>query len=437
MRTFDEAEAYVHSFTRFGSQLGLGRMRRLLEYMGNPQDSLKFVHVAGTNGKGSTVKLSANVLQEAGYTVGMYVSPFVVEFRERFQVNGQMIEKQEFAELVDWIDGFVLRLAQEGELVTEFEMITAVAFAFFLRRRCDIVVLEVGIGGRYDATNVIRTPECAIICSVSLDHTDLLGDTVAEIAGEKAGVIKPDTDVVTYPLQDPEAVAVLLEKCAATGSRLTQPNAAAVEILDTGLSGSRFRYGEGEFTICLAGIHQVYNAAAVIEAMRRLRRKGWNIPEGCIGRGLAETHFPARFEIFSREPLIVIDGAHNRQAAASLAQTLCSLSNEPKIAVMGMMRDKDHTPVLSSIGGACDAILTVAVPDFPRSASAKELASAAREFCPHTEAHPDYRSAVEHAVELAGKNGAVIVCGSFYLAGGMRPVVLDFVAKRESSGEKA
>ena len=424
---YEEAEAYIHSFTRFGSQLGLGRMRRLLAKMGNPQEKLRFVHVAGTNGKGSTVKLMSSILQEAGYRTGMYVSPFVVEFRERFQVNGEMIGRQEFAELVEWIDGFVRELAIEGEQVTEFEMITAVAFAWFERQGCDIVVLEVGIGGRYDATNVIRTPECAVICSISLDHTDLLGDTITEIAGEKAGIIKPGGTVVTYPLQEPDAVAVFLERCAELGGSLIQPNAGAVEIIATGISGSEFTYGEDSFHIRLVGRHQVYNAVAVIETARVLRRGGWSISEEDIRCGLERTVFPARFEILSERPLIAVDGAHNRQAAASLAETLRNLDSSPKIALMGMMKDKDYRHALGSIGGVCDVILTVSVANFPRSASAQELAAAARDYCGRTEAMPDYHAALERALALAGESGMVVICGSFYLASDLRRVVREYL----------
>ena len=425
---FHDAEQYIHSFTRFGSQLGLDRMHKLLHRMGDPQDRLKFVHIAGTNGKGSTAKMIQTVLKEAGYRAGMYISPFVVDFRERFQVNGKMIEKSEFAELVEYVDPFVKQLAKEGSQVTEFEVITAIAFAFFERRQCDIVALEVGLGGRFDATNVIKTPECAIITSISYDHMDILGDTIAKIAFEKAGIIKDRTDVVTYPMQETDATAVLLEQCARTQSRLIQPNPNAVNILETGVLGSKFTYRENLYKLRLAGRHQIYNAVAVIEAVDVLRAKGFIISKENVYRGLKTAVFPARFEIMSKHPLIIVDGAHNRQAAASLGETLDKLDTFPKIAVMGMMADKDYESAVGSIGQRCEAIITIPVPCNPRAVDPYELASAAKKHCAKVETEMDYDEALYHALSLAGDNGAVIICGSFYMASDMRKAVKRAIA---------
>lgn len=428
---FAEAEQYIHSFTRFGSQLGLERMAELLRRIGNPQDQLHFVHIAGTNGKGSTAKMTSTILKEAGYTVGMYISPFVVDFRERFQVNNHMIEKSEFSALVEFIDPYVKELASEGQQVTEFEVITAIAFEFFRRRKCDIVALEVGLGGRFDATNVIRTPDCAVICSISLDHTDILGDTIAEIAFEKAGIIKENTDVVTYPLQEPEALAVFLEQCQKSNSRLIQPNPGAIEILESGVLGSRFVYDGRTYKLRLAGKHQIYNAAAVIETMKVLRKKGFSVSDNAIYQGIKKAAFPARFEIMSRHPLIIVDGAHNRQAAASLAQTLDKLEASPKIAVMGMMADKDYRSAVASIGSKCEEIITIPVPCNPRAVDPVLLAEAAGPYCKTVATIPDYDVALETALSRAGEKGAVIICGSFYMASDMRKTVKKWLAARK------
>lgn len=428
--TYEEAEAYIHSFTRFGSQLSLNRMRSLMELLGNPQERLRFVHIAGTNGKGSTAQMTAEVLQQAGYRTGMYTSPFVVEFRERFQINGEMISKEEFVHLVEEIDPFVHQLADSGNQVTEFEMITAIAFVWFARMACDIVALEVGLGGRFDATNIIPTPECAIIVSISLDHMDILGDTIEKIASEKAGIIKENTDVVTYACQEPDALAVFYETCAKTGSRLVQPNPNAVQVLECGISGSRFRYSQQEYRLRLVGRHQIWNALGVIETVDILRKKGYSISQEALVKGIEKAVVPARFELLSTKPLIILDGAHNLQAAQSLSDTLSRLTATPKIAIMGMMRDKDYPHALKCIGEQCQAILTVPVPAIPRALSAEELAQAASGCCEQVEAFQENTGALARALALAGEEGAVILCGSFYLAADMRNTVREYLRFR-------
>ncbi|MFZ2540019.1 MAG: folylpolyglutamate synthase/dihydrofolate synthase family protein [Oscillospiraceae bacterium] len=424
--TYKGAESYIHSFTRFGSQLGLERMKKLLNLMGNPQDKLKFIHIAGTNGKGSTVKMSSTILETAGYKVGMYISPFVIDFRERFQINSKMIEKSDFARLVEYIDPYVKQLAQGGDQVTEFEVITAIAFKFFEQNKCDVVCLEVGLGGQYDATNVIKTPIAAIITSISLDHTEILGDTITKIAGEKAGIIKVKTDVVTYPLQEADAVAVFMEVCAKTKSRLILPNKNAVSIVECGVLGSKFIYDGVSYSIKLAGIHQIYNAVAVIEAMKVLRGKSFAITDEDIKTGLKKSKFPARFEIMSKNPLIIVDGAHNKQAAESLGLTLQKLTADPKVAIMGMMADKDFHSAVGLIANECKSIITIPV-DNPRAIDEVSLANAARDFCSDVYPMNDYNEALHKALDIAGEKGAVIICGSFYMASDMRKNVKSFL----------
>lgn len=424
--TYKFAENYIHSFTRFGSQLGLERMEKLLALMGNPQDKLKFIHIAGTNGKGSTVKMSASILEAAGYKVGMYISPFVIDFRERFQINGKMIEKSDFARLTEAVAVYVEQLAKIGHQVTEFEVITAIAFKYFEENHCDIVCLEVGLGGKYDATNVIKTPTAAIITSISLDHTEILGDTITKIAGEKAGIIKQNTDVVTYPLQEPDALAVFMEVCANTKSHLILPNAGGVELLEATVLGSKFRYDGITYSLGLAGLHQIYNAVGVIEAMKILRGKSFLITDENVKAGLKKAKFPARFEIMSKSPLIIVDGAHNKQAAASLALNLQKLTASPKVAIMGMMADKDFHAAVSLVAEQCSAIITIPV-DNPRALDADSLADAAKEFCGEVYPMVDYDAALKKALGLAGPQGAVIICGSFYMASDMRKNVKSFL----------
>lgn len=424
--TYQESVNYIHSFTRFGSQLGLDRMRTLLERMGNPQKKLKFVHIAGTNGKGSTAQFSTQILRQAGYKVGTYISPFVVEFRERFQINNEMIPQQEFVDIVALLEPIVKEMAQGGMYVTEFEAVTAIGMQYFCQNNVDIVCLEVGLGGKFDATNVIDTPEVAIITSISLDHMDILGDTIAKIAGEKAGIIKPHTNVVTYPLQEPDAVAVFLEKCAQTQSTLILPNPNAVTVLQSDLYGSRFYYDGEAYTIQLAGAHQIYNAVAVIEAMKILRKKGYHITNEHIKIGLHNTTFAARFERMYDHPLIIVDGAHNKQAVEALALMMDQTRANKKIAIVGMMKDKDYHTSMREIASRCDMVITVSANN-PRAEDCVILALIAKQYCNKVYAIKDHKEALQKALAYADEDSAIFVCGSFYLASDMRYVINNWI----------
>lgn len=417
--TYQEAEAQIHSLTRVGSQRDLGRMRRLMERLGNPQLRVPFVHVAGTNGKGTTSKLIASVLQCAGYRTGLFSSPFIVEFRERYQINGEMIPRQEFAELMEELLPEIHALSLDGEEVTEFEAVTALGFLWFARQGCDAVVLEVGLGGKLDATNVIPPPLCGVITSISLDHTAILGDSLEQIAAQKAGIIKENMDVVTYPLQSPEALGVFYERCAQTGSRLIQPHFQEASVEEHTPFGSRFVYGGQEYRLSFPGKHQICNALTAIEAVRALQRKGFAVSPEQMQAGVAQAALPARFEVRSREPLVILDGAHNPQAAQGLADTLALLET-PKVAVMGMMRDKDCSGVLRTIGGQCGSLIAVPIEGMPRALPPEELAGLGRRWFAHAEAWEDPQAALARARELAGPSGAVVICGSFYLASQLR-----------------
>ncbi len=430
--TYIEAENYVHSLTRFGSQLGLERMNKLLELMGNPHKKLKFVHIAGTNGKGSTAQMSTNILRDAGYNVGTYTSPFVVCFRERFQVNGEMISEADFVTLTEYMLPFIKNMSEMGLEVTEFEMITAIAFEYFCKKNCDIVCLEVGLGGKYDATNVIYTPIVAIITSISLDHVEILGDTIEKIAGEKAGIIKQNSSVVTYPLQQDDAVAVFMQQCAKTGSTLIIPNANQITINTCNSFGSEFIYDNEMYKIKLVGEHQIYNAVAVIEAMNILSKKGFLINTNNIKQGLEKTIIPARFEIMSTNPLVIVDGAHNSQAARSLAINMDKLEANYKIAIMGMMADKDYESAVNDIGSRCKSVITVPVNN-PRAINNKTLATIALKYCDEVYAIDDYLDALEKAMSLSDEKSAIIICGSFYMASDMRKIVKNWKSTHKAT----
>lgn len=419
--TYSEALDYIHSFRPFVPSTGLERVRPLLQRLGDPQDKLRFVHVAGTNGKGSTVAMCANILKEAGYRCGMYTSPYVLDFCERFQVNGAMISHPDLARITGQIMPVLEQMKEEKLFVTEFDVVTAIAFLYFLEKQCDIVCLEVGLGGRFDSTNIIHTPLAAVITSISLDHTHILGDTVEKIAREKAGIIKPGGDCVCYPKQSPDALAVLMEQCALTGSRLIKANPANIQIHRADLQGAEFSYQGKDYQITLVGEHQIYNAVAVLDTVRLLQTKGFLIPESAIQTGLKNTAFSARFQKLGEHPLVYVDGAHNLEGAQGLAHTLEQFFGK-KVLLIGMMADKDYEHALGAVCRPADAVICVPV-NHPRALGEEQLKQSASHYCGQVYAIHDLRKAYATARSLAGAEGMVVVCGSFFLAGEMLPIV--------------
>ena len=259
-----QAVEYIHSLRHRGKKSGLDKMRRLLQFLGNPQDRLKFIHVIGTNGKGSTSTMTANILTDCGYKTGLFISPFILDFRERMQIDGQMIAPEELAACVQEVKPFADQMEAAGECPTEFEMVTAAALVFFARQQCDIVVLEAGIGGRLDCTNVIETAVAAVICAIGLDHVQILGNTVEEIARDKCGILRDGLPCVCYPKQDTAALGVILEECARHGSRLIQANPAAAQIHSQTLAGTQLSYRGMQLSLPLVGPHQVCNCQMCI-----------------------------------------------------------------------------------------------------------------------------------------------------------------------------
>ena len=418
--TYEEALFYVHSLKRFGAKPGLSRMRLLMERLGDPQTHLSFLHIAGTNGKGSCTVMTSAALQAGGYRTGTYISPYVVDFRERFQINGEWIGKDAFVRLVQKVQKEVFALEEQGLLITEFEFNTALAFCWFYEEKCDIVALEVGLGGRFDATNVIPRPLVSVIMAIGLDHTAVLGDTLEKIAFEKAGIIKGGTTIL-YPIQAPEAAAVFFEKCAETGSTLIFPNARAVTILSSDPKGSDFLWNGEEYRVSLTGMHQVYNAVTVLEVLRVISGR-FPVSLRDIKKALAEVRFPARFETLRKDPLTILDGAHNPQGTEVLRDALQLLPQRPKIGVIGMLADKDWQHAAKTLAGCFDAVITLKV-DNPRTAEPEALAEVARSVCQDARVASSPAKAWEEAKKLAGSGGAVCIAGSLYLAGEMRPVV--------------
>ncbi|MGN0173131.1 MAG: bifunctional folylpolyglutamate synthase/dihydrofolate synthase [Acutalibacteraceae bacterium] len=406
--TYKQATDYIDSFLLFGSKLGLTRITKLLGDLGNPQDSLKFIHVAGTNGKGSACCYAANILKNAGYKTGLFISPYIVDFKERFQINGEMISENELCKTVEQIKAVVDTYPYD-ELPTEFEIVTAIGILYFYNSNCDVVLLEVGLGGRLDSTNVIKNPLCSVITSISLDHTQYLGDTLSQIAFEKGGIIKQNCPTVLYPVQKQEVFEKIKEICSERNSKLTVPDKNSVNTVKEDITGDVINCGGIEIKLPLSGNVQKYNALTAITA---IKQSGLSVTDENIKSGIESAYFPARLELISQNPKILVDGAHNPDGVKALKAYVETYFDKPT-AIIGMMKDKDIDSVLSQIAPLFSKIYTVTVNN-PRSISAKELAKMAKEYCSNVFAADTVESAINKA---KSENTDFCVCGSLYLCG--------------------
>lgn len=419
--TNEEALKEINGRLRFGSKLGLHNITALLNEMGNPQKDLKFVHVAGTNGKGTTCTYIASALRKAGYRVGLYTSPYVVDFRERFVIDGEMIPEDELTKQVEFTASVCNKMEEQ---ITEFEFITALAMNWFKERECDIVVLEVGLGGRFDATNVIDVPEVAVIAHIALDHTQYLGDTIEQIAFEKAGIIKNGGTVAMYGAQDEKAMKVFEDICKERNAELVLSDISTLNVEKSDLFGSVFTVNSEKYEIPFSGIHQVYNAVNAINALKLLNKKGFTVTEENIKEGLSSAQIFSRMEILSKEPLILLDGGHNPDCAEALKKVIEeNFMGKDIIGIMGMMADKDVDNYLSEVVPFMNKCITV-MPDNPRSMTAEDLASHCAKYCKEAVASKNNEEAVNMAKDYLSshENAALIICGSFYMAGEIRPL---------------
>lgn len=412
---------WLQSLPRLSGEPGLDRMKALLAALGNPQKRGRYVHIAGTNGKGSVAAFTANILQKAGFKTGLTISPYVLDFRERFQIDGQMIPPETLERLAAKVRAAAETLA---ETPVQFEAVTALALCWFDEEHCDVAVLETGLGGRFDATNAVENTLVAAITRIDLDHTELLGDTVEKIAAEKAGIVKPGCIAVTYPVQEKEALQAIAAACIREKADLVAPEAEDIHLRRGGLFENRMEYGGYEVNLALPGAHQACNAAMAIEIALALWRQGLDIPDEAILEGLEATRFPARIEVLRRQPLVLLDGSHNPAGAAALAATLKAqrLPQKPA-AVLGVLADKAAAEMLRALGDSFSTIYAV-TPDCPRAMSAEALAELTSKELPEVPVYPcaDLGQALDAALGLP--QGAVI-CGSLYLAAQARPMLLE------------
>ena len=421
MMTYEEALKYIQTVSWKGSKLGLDRTQELLAKLGNPEKKMKFIHLAGTNGKGSTASMLSTILEKAGYKVGLYTSPYIMRYNERMQINHQQIPDDELAVVTEHIRPIADAME---DVPTEFELNTALAMEYFCRNNCDIVVLEVGMGGELDSTNVIGAPEVAIITAMGFDHVAELGPTMADIARAKAGIIKDGCTVVSYG-GNPEADDVIAQTCVDKGATLRQPNFAAIVPGDFGLEGQTFSYKTWQnMSIPLVGEYQMNNAAVVLESVEALRAKGWNISDENVREGMATTKWPARFEVLRRDPVFIVDGGHNPHGIKATAQSLQRMFPGQKVTfVTGVMADKDVESILGLVTPLAKQFFAVR-PDNPRAMKAEELAERIRALGVPAEACESVAAGVAKAIEAEGTDGVAVALGSLYMSGEVRACFL-------------
>ncbi len=419
--TYIESLEYIEEITKIkGSVLGLDSVRELCARLGNPQDGLKFVHIAGTNGKGSTLSFISTILKEAGYKVGRYISPTIRDYRERFQVNGTMISQKAFCDFIEQIKSVCEGMQADGlPHPTAFEIETAIAFKYFADKKCDIVVLETGMGGIDDATNIITTTVLSVITSISMDHMQFLGNTLAEIASKKCGIIKPQAPVVCG-IQKQEALQVIRESAKDKKCNLSELDSDEIIKVKYGLGKQSFYMDKNKYEITLSGVWQIENAALAVKAVHILRDQcGFTkLREEKIQKGLHNTQWQARFQILNKKPLLIIDGAHNEDAAKRLRESIdMYFADKNKFYIMGMFRDKEVDKVVELIAKDGQMVLTCQAPNNPRALSSVELAQIVRDVNPNVTCTDSVEEAVEFAMNMAEKDDVIIACGSLAYLG--------------------
>lgn len=426
--TIQETMEFIHSTSWKGSQLGLERITELMHLLGDPQDELRYVHIAGTNGKGSTAAMLASVLTEAGYRTGLYTSPYIYRFNERIKINGIDISDGELAALAERVKPQVNKMTDKP---TEFEIITAMSFIYFQEKDCDVVVLEVGLGGRLDSTNVIKEPEISVITNIDFDHMEVLGDTLEKIASEKAGIIKESTPVILYE-QSVEVMRVISEKCCERNASLMVTDKHALVSVSDSLFGQSFDYRSRKaLTIPLAGRFQLNNAAVVLDTLDVMKEKGCHISEQAIRDGLKKTVWPGRFEVLSREPIFIVDGAHNPNGVKAFSDCLEEYFSGEKLSfIMGVMADKDYTDMIKEVLPFVKRFICV-TPENPRAMLSSDLK---RNIEIVFAGEVLDAGSVENGISLAlGFNEPVCAFGSLYMVGKIREYFGMYSKKKEKS----
>jgi dihydrofolate synthase/folylpolyglutamate synthase len=408
--TFADSMAYIQSFTKSGAPVrDLSRIRALLDALGNPEKSLRFIHIAGTNGKGSTLAFSSAAAIAAGYKTGQFTSPYMICYNDRIRVNGENIPDDTLARLCTQVAG-----CHVAETCSQFEVTFAIALLYFVEQQCDLVFLETGLGGLLDATNIIEAPLVSVITSISLDHTAILGKTLPEIAAQKAGIIKQGCPVVVSPDQEDQVMNLLKKTALQRNAELRTPSLCDCRVIEETLFETRFQYHSMEYVLKMPGAHQIYNALTAIEIVRILGMHGYLISAEHVVQAFASVQVPARIQKLSDEPLILLDGGHNQASILALTNVLRNEKRHPVILICGMLQTKDYKTACHILAQVADEVL--GIDDFaPDAVPYAELAACFSEFC---ETHPcTLADALPLAKQRLGEqDGMIVISGSLYLA---------------------
>ncbi len=437
--TYEEAIEFINSAAVFGSKLGLANITALLELLGNPQEGMKIVHVAGTNGKGSVCAYTARILMEAGYRTGLFTSPYLEKFTERIQVDFKNIPDELLVEYVMKIKDIIKVMTERGmNHPTFFELNTAIAFMYFKNSKCDAVVLETGLGGRFDSTNVIRDPLVSVITTISFDHMKILGDTIEKIAFEKAGIIKEGRPVVVYGNNPPGAVDVINKKAEEMNSPVYFANFELIKNIEVTKTGYIFDYDNAKgLEINMLGRHQIKNACLAYETAKILSLNGLSISPDNIKGGLENTKWPGRIEIISEKPLIICDATHNPEGATVLKEALEErFPDKRTVFVMGVMKDKEYEKMAQVIlKGAYGAV--AARPDWHRALDEKVLLQTIKRYCKNSFSDDTIKAAIDRAIRMAGEDGLVCTTGSLYYVADVKRYVRELPGGAERHSKRS
>lgn len=424
---YQEARNFIDESVRYGGEVGLGKISRLLDYLGHPEEDLTFIHIAGTNGKGSVLSYVSTTLSLAGYRTGRYISPTLYSYEERFQIDGQPISKENFVCYMEKIILAVRQMEEDGYTSpSPFEIETVLSFLYFKEEKCDFVVLECGLGGLEDATNVIKNTAVAVLTSISMDHMDYLGDTLDAIAKTKSGIIKPGAAVVTAYQQE-DAMASILETCRGQGCECVCADGRSAEILSVKLEEQVFLYKNDRWTLHLAGVCQVENAVVAIEVLKALQKKGYALTDDQIKAGLSAAKWNGRFTVIHEEPVFLVDGAHNPDAAKKFAASMERyFSGKRIIYIIGVFKDKDYEEVIRLTVPFANEIITIATPDNPRALDAEVLKCAILKYTDQVTSAASLEDAVKKAFDMADPENVIAAFGSLSFIGPMTEIVKNY-----------
>lgn len=425
---YKEALDYINDKDKYGSRLGLDSIGRLLELLGNPHKGLKYIHVGGTNGKGSTSSYLYHCLKAEGYKVGLYTSPYLERFNERIQINGKDIPDDILARITDMVRQKADVMVSEGlQHPTTFEIVTAIAFLYYKEENVDYIVLEVGLGGRCDSTNIIDKPLASVITTIDYDHIEILGDTLGKIAYQKAGIIKENGIVVSYP-QKEEALQVLKDVSKEMNAKFYLTEMKDVKIKEENNKGSVFDLEYDDIVlenlkISLLGEYQIFNASLAITTLIVLREnKLLAISDESIYKGLLESKWKGRLEVLKTNPTFLIDGAHNVQGISQLIKAIDLFKYNRLILGIGILKDKDYKHMVDALIPKADEIVVTEV-DMPRKLSAEDLGNLIREYNQNVHVEKNINGAVLKAIEIADEGDLIVFAGSLYLIGEVRKIV--------------